>query len=80
MHQWHITLAFGFALGYGARYLHDRIRRSKRSAEVYKGRWPVLLLALLSTASGCVTPPASAAKAQRAKPALEEYKPEGCLR
>lgn len=58
MHQWHITLAFGFALGYGARYLFERIRRSKARAQVYKGRWPVILVFIASAlGEGCLPAP-----------------------
>lgn len=43
--------------------------------------WLAVVIVAMS-ASGCTTPPAAKASnaAQRAKPALEQYRPEGCLR
>lgn len=82
MHQWHITLAFGFALGYGARYLFERIRRAKARAQVYKGRWPVILVFVVSTlGEGCLPTPCPRVirvithrtyKVRRAPPKIEQ--------
>jgi predicted PurR-regulated permease PerM len=56
MREWHIVLAFGFILGYVARWWVERWRKWRARSEAYQGRWPAVVIALLALSSQACAP------------------------